>query len=174
MIADIHPTPRPRQSKTYVPLDEERQELLAFAQVLNGIDAQAHAPGQAVLVGPHGERLPIPSELFEVLEQVANALAFGDGVTVMPYAAKLTTQEAADFLGMSRPTLIKLLEAGEIPFEKVGRHRRVTLRDIDEYRERAGIERRAALADLARDSLEQPTPPASTTRLRRRNEAERT
>jgi excisionase family DNA binding protein len=149
MVAGADLTSRSRQGRTYFPQRDEREELLAFAQVLNGIDAAPGRPGQAVLVGPDGEQRAIPAELFEVLEQVANSLALGDGVTVMPYAARLTTQEAADFLGMSRPTLVKLLEAGEIPFELVGRHRRVTLRDVVGYQERMQSARRAALAELA-------------------------
>lgn len=116
------------------------------------MDAAPGGPGRATLVGPDGKERSIPAEIFEVLEQVANALALGDGVTVMPYATRLTTQEAADFLGISRPTLVKLLESGVIPFELVGRHRRVTLRDIVDYQERARADRRSALADLARAS----------------------
>lgn len=142
-----------RPSKTYLP-DQEREELLQFAQVLNGIDLAAGEPNQAKLVSPDGQQIPIPAELFKVLEQVANVLALGDGISIFPYAAKLTTQEAADFLGMSRPTFVKLLQAGEIQFETVGRHRRVMLRDVVAYQERAQVERRAALAALAKDSVE--------------------
>lgn len=152
-MATVEKVARLRQSKTYLPA-HEREELLQFAQVLNGINISVGKPGQAMLVGPDGKQVPIPAELFQVLEEAANVLALGDGVSILPYAAKLTTQEAADFLGMSRPTFVKLLQAGEIDFEMVGRHRRVTLRDVVEYQARAQRERRTTLAELAKDSIE--------------------
>lgn len=152
-MATVEKVARLQKSKTYLP-EHEREELLQFAQVLNGIDVSVGEPGQAVLVGADGEQVPIPAELFQVLEEAANVLALGDGITILPYSAKLTTQEAADFLGMSRPTFVKLLESGAIPFEMVGRHRRVMLRDVVEYQAHAQSERRAALAELAKDSIE--------------------
>lgn len=142
-----------RQSKTYLP-DHEREELLQFAQVLNGINVAIGEPGHALLVGPDGKQVPIPAELFQVLEEAANVLALGDGISILPYSAKLTTQEAADFLGMSRPTFVKILQSGAIPFEMAGRHRRVMLRDVVDYQDRAQSERRSALAELAKDSIE--------------------
>ncbi len=152
MAAEATSPSRPQQSTTYFPERDELEELLAFAKVLNGLDASQGRPGQAMLVGPRTEQRPIPAELFRVLGQVANALALGDGVTVMPYASRLTTQQAADFLGISRPTLVRLLESGRIPFETVGRHRRVRLRDLDAYEERSRADRRNALAELARET----------------------
>ncbi|MGL5824651.1 MAG: excisionase family DNA-binding protein [Nocardioides sp.] len=152
-MSTVEKSARLRQSKTYLP-DLERAELLQFAQVLNGINITADTPGHAMLVGPGGKQVPIPAELFRVLEEAANVLALGDGISILPYAAKLTTQEAADFLGMSRPTFVKILKSGAIEFEQVGRHRRVTLRDVVSYQTRAQGERRAELAELAKDSIE--------------------
>ncbi len=161
--------PRSRESRTYLP-EQEREELLAFAQVLNGIDTALGKPGQAMLLGPDGQQRTIPAELFEVLEQAAKLLALGDGVTIMPYAAKLTTQEAADFLGISRPTFVKLLESGAIPFDTVGRHRRVLLRDVVDYQDRSRSERRAALTELARDTATGPRLPIGVPALKRESE----
>jgi excisionase family DNA binding protein len=76
---------------------------------------------------------------------VVEAMSRGQAVAIAPVHQRLTTQEAADMLGVSRPTLVKLLESGEIPFEQPGRHRRVRLVDVLEYRDRSSVRRREAL-----------------------------
>ncbi len=91
------------------------------------------------------DSLVVRPETLQVLRSVVEALASGQAVTIAPLHQRLTTQEAADLLGVSRPTLVKLLETGEIPFEQPGRHRRVRLVDVLACRERASLERRAAL-----------------------------
>jgi excisionase family DNA binding protein len=76
---------------------------------------------------------------------VTNALAAGEGITIVPQGMTMTTQQAADFLGISRPTLVRLLEAGDIAYDKPGRHRRVRLEDLVAYQANFRAERRAAL-----------------------------
>lgn len=98
--------------------------------------------------------------MYDVLRQVAEALSSGMGVNVAPLSALLTTQEAADYLGISRPTLVRILERGEIPMEKPGRHRFVRLKDLVEYQDQAKGRRRAALEA-------QPSPRTTTSTPRR-------
>lgn len=83
--------------------------------------------------------------LVDLLAQIAN----GNAVTLVPVHAQLTTQEAADLLNVSRPFLVKLIEAGEIPFQKVGTHRRLRADDVFAYRQAQEQRSRHALTALA-------------------------
>lgn len=110
-----------------------------------------HAPAQgAALVGPDGSTVDLPAELYRLLRDVVDILSQGRAVTIAPHNTQLTTQEAADLLGISRPTLVKLLEQGNIPFELRGRHRRVMLADLVDYQQRLKISRRHALDEMSR------------------------
>lgn len=94
------------------------------------------------------DALVIPRPTAILFAQILGALAEGRGVQIIPKETELTTQQAADMLNVSRPYLISLLESGQIPFRKVGRHRRVTFEAIMEYRRRDEVVRRAAADDL--------------------------
>ncbi|MQA63883.1 MAG: helix-turn-helix domain-containing protein [Actinophytocola sp.] len=78
------------------------------------------------------------------------ALAQGLAITIAPTHTVLTTSEAADLLGVSRPTLVRLLEAGEIPYEQPARHRKVRLDDVLAYKQRAQRARAAGLDEMVR------------------------
>lgn len=105
-------------------------------------------PRSPRLVGPGGEEYVLPAKVFEVLREVVSAMAEGKAVTIAPIHQQLTTQEVADFLRIRRPALIELLDAGEIPYEHVGRHRRVRLIDALEYQRTRSERRREALDEL--------------------------
>ena len=97
------------------------------------------------LMSPDGKRILLPHEIFDALSNVVKAMVEGQAVLIAPVHQRLTTQEAADLLGISRPTFVKLLETDEIPYERPGRHRRVLLVDVLDYRNRRSTQRRAAL-----------------------------
>lgn len=82
------------------------------------------------------------------LERVLEALANGADVAVLPLDAEITTQEAADLLGISRPTFVKLVESGHIPCRTPGVHRRLKVADVLAYRDAQEAERRAAFGEL--------------------------
>jgi excisionase family DNA binding protein len=107
-----------------------------------------------LLLGPDGEQVPLPAEVYRVLVQVVEGMREGKAITVIPQGQRLTTQEAADFLGVSRPTLVKLLEQGSIPYEQPGLHRRILFSDLLHYSRQRRAERRAALDHLTEDASE--------------------
>lgn len=94
------------------------------------------------------EPLVLPRPTVEMFAAILAALAAGQGVQLMPLNGVVTTQQAADMLNVSRPYLIGLLEQGEIPYTLVGRHRRITMDDVMEYKRRDDRRRRAAATAL--------------------------
>lgn len=108
----------------------------------------------ALLIGPDGEQVPLPEEVYRILVKVVEGLREGKVITVVPRTQRLTTQEAADFLGISRPTLVKLLEQGQIPYDQPGRHRRILFSDLLMYQQHRREERRAALDRMTGDASE--------------------
>lgn len=115
-----------------------------------------HHAEPAALLGPDGEQVPLPIEVYGILVKVVEAMRAGKAITLAPLDQRLTTQQAADLLGISRPTLVKLLDGNEIPYEQPsgGRHRRLRLSDVLDYRERRRAERRSRLAEMTRQAAE--------------------
>jgi excisionase family DNA binding protein len=110
--------------------------------------------GPPALVGASGERLVVPPTVYEVLRKVVGLMAEGKSVTLVPDNQVVTTQRAADLLGMSRPFFIKLLETGAMAYHRVGNQRRVYLRDVLEFARKRDEERQAALDRLSRQAVE--------------------
>lgn len=129
---------------------EDLEAMLDLSKFLDQVSTPA------ALVGPDGQTVALPLEAFRVLRQVAQAMRVGKAITVAPIDQLLTTQEAANFLGISRPTLIKLLESGEINFERpaASRHRRVRLHDVLDYQQHKRAQRRTELDQLTQEAAE--------------------
>ncbi|MGB9195529.1 MAG: helix-turn-helix domain-containing protein [Terriglobales bacterium] len=104
----------------------------------------------AKLVGPDGKAQVLPNNVYSFLCQLLADLTSGSSVTILQSNALLTTMEASKMLGMSRQFLVNLLEKGEIPFIKVGTHRRTYARDILAYKAKRDAARRKVIDDLAR------------------------
>ncbi len=106
------------------------------------------------LIGPDGERIALPQSVFRVLRQIIYHMLRGRTIFIVPDNKELTTQEAAEFLNISRPYLIKLLEQGEMPFAFVGSHRRIRFSDLMDFKARQYAERKSAIEEMAQISQE--------------------
>ena len=138
-------TPAAGRDRTYLP---PAGELVAQ---IEGLLSQ-HSHSGIKLVSSDGQTVELPDAFLGILAQVAAAMQQGLAVSVAPVHQTLSTQEAADLLGVSRTTLVRLLESGEIPFAQHSRHRKVTLSDLLEYRSREPQRADQALADLVADA----------------------
>lgn len=98
--------------------------------------------------------IAIPTSALRLLLDVLTEIGQGNAVSILPVQAELTTQEAADALNVSRPFLVQLLEKGDIPFHKVGTHRRIRYLDVLSYKKQIDAERNKALDLLAAQAQE--------------------
>ncbi|MBT8223910.1 MAG: excisionase family DNA-binding protein [Dactylosporangium sp.] len=139
-----------------MPAEDERASLVQLTELL-------HEGTGALAVSRGGPEIAVPRSVRDVLTRIADVLASGRGVAIVPVDRELTTTEAAGLLGVSRPTLIKLLESGEIGYSRPNSSRRVPLDQVLAYRDRRGQTRRAILDELTADAVEmgmydQPAP----------------
>jgi excisionase family DNA binding protein len=102
----------------------------------------------ARLIGPDGHEIALPTSVFHALQRVVDAMSRGVTIALVAQGKELSTKQAAELLHVSRPFLVRNLLGKEIPFEKVGSHRRVRIEDVLAYRERRGRARRALLDDM--------------------------
>lgn len=110
---------------------------------------------QIELSTPSGsQRVMVPVSALRMLVEILTQVGAGNAVSIIPIHAELTTQEAADLLNVSRPFLIAALDRGEIPFRRVGTHRRIRYEDVLTYKERIDSERKKNLEELAAQAQE--------------------
>ena len=111
---------------------------------------------EAKLAGSDGKTQQLPPSLHSFLSQVLGDLEAGKSVTILENNEALTTMEAARVLGVSRQFLVQLLEGNQIPFHRVGAHRRVYTRDLLAYKVDRDA-RRKIWDDLVRAEIEDGT-----------------
>jgi excisionase family DNA binding protein len=133
-------------STPVTPSEQERKLIETFARALEKVPAN-HA--QITVDGKTVDSLAVPQPVFEVLKLVADQMAKGRAISVVPTKMLVTTQQAAEFLGSSRQHVVKLLMAGEIAYEKVGTHRRIPIEDLMAYKQRRQSTRDDALRRLS-------------------------
>lgn len=114
-------------------------------ETLRGLEALVRYGRPATLVGLDGQRVELPDAVNDLLVFVVDAAKHKEVLFLMHEDAALTTQVAARFLGVSRPYLLRLLDADKLPFHRVGTHRRIMLCDLQAYQARRDEDRRQKL-----------------------------
>jgi excisionase family DNA binding protein len=124
------------------------EEIASAAEAATALAANRDK-GAIVLSGSNGTTLRLAPAISDLIVDVLGFIARGDLVTIAPFSAMLTTQQAADILNVSRPHLSGLLKDGKIPFTPVGSHRRVRFEDLMSFKEHRDKGRNEALEKLA-------------------------
>lgn len=111
-----------------------------------------HGPTARLRVIDGNHDFDVPVGALRMLVDILAHMAEGHAVSLVPIHAELTTQQAADFLNVSRPFVVGLLEKNALPYRKVGTHRRIQFRDLLTYRERSLQQGKQLADELAAES----------------------
>ncbi len=129
-----------------VPTPEIVKAARALAELLPSEAEGAHL---SLLDRRSGSAAELPPAVISMLRQLLEQLGAGRSISIVPAEAELTPNEAADYLSVSRTFVLKLLDAGQIPFRRVGSHRRIRFGDIRDYEKRQRCRADEAMEEIA-------------------------
>ncbi len=135
-----------------LPSEDDAKQAAEVSRKLAAIIGHGDAARLRLIDGE--EDITVPVGAVYLLADILNQMAQGNAVSLVPIGHTLTTQQAADFLNVSRPYLVRLLETGKMPFTKVGRHRRIKFEELMKYMQRVDEESRQAADNLTRETQE--------------------
>lgn len=119
---------------------------------LRALSSSLRGSARTVRVRAGNADASVPRDAFELLLNILGQMAHGNAVTIVPVHAELTTQQAADFLNVSRPFLISLLKRRVLPFRRVGTHRRIRVEDLLRHKHQDEMRRQSVLDERAADT----------------------
>jgi len=130
------------------PTKQEQQMAMESYNALHAMLEQLKTKNPQIEIEESHEKIRIPLRALKLLAHILKVTSQGTPISIVPIATEMTTQAAAEFLGCSRPHLVKLLEDGAIPFTKVGKHRRVRFENLMDYKKKQHAEREALLIEI--------------------------
>ena len=105
-----------------------------------------------VLWDRHNKEIPLGEEIFDLLRSILIDLSQNRAIQILPHDMELTTVQAAEFLQVSRPHLVKIIKDGLLPCRMVGTHRRVKLVDLMKYRDDMAAAGKVAREEITKDA----------------------
>ena len=135
-------------------IDASPAERVSIEQFQEAMGQRSQPVRFGSLRSPDGQDISVPEPLFRVLCEAAKNLVAGYQVIIAPFQHQLTTQEAADFLNVSRTYVCRMVDEGQIPSEKIGRHRRIQFGELMEYKKRRMAQKKESLINLIRETEE--------------------
>lgn len=133
---------------TCKPSKEEQKIALESYDALDAVLATLQSENPEIEIEETHEKIRIPLNALKLLAKILKVTSQGKPISIVPMATEMTTQAAAEFLGCSRPHLVKLLEEDEIPYTKIGKHRRVKYEDIELYKKKMKARQKSHLIEI--------------------------
>ena len=118
------------------------------------VEAVLENPGEKLVLIIDGKEFKPSDQLSTAFLRLVAEVAKGNSVSIEALDTLMTTQEAADYLGYSRPTLIKLVDEYKVPVRKVGKHRRVTFHEVQKLQNQIQARQQQAIRDLQKLEVE--------------------
>lgn len=135
------------EEKKHPTRQEQRIAMNSFKKLAAVLDQITSENPEIEIVGTHS-KIQVPYNLLQTLMKVLKVTGEGKLIRIYDVDAEMSTQAAAEFLGCSRPHLVKLLEQGEIPFFRKGTHRRIRLDDLEDYKKKQFAAREKLLIEI--------------------------
>lgn len=130
------------------PTKKEQQTAMESYKALSAAIEQLTSKEPEIEVEETKEHIKIPIKALKILGEILKAMSEGQPISIVPLATEVTTQKAAEMLGCSRPFLVNLLETGEIPFYRVGKHRRIKMEDVIKYKKKIKEKQRKRIIEI--------------------------
>lgn len=136
------------------PSKEEQKLAMESYDALVAVIDELKSDNPEIEIEETEEKIKIPLKALKLLARILEVTSQGKPISIVPIATEMTTQKAAEFLGCSRPHLVKLLEDGKIAFTKIGKHRRVRFEDVLNYKKEMKQNQKANIIELMKSDEE--------------------
>ena len=136
------------------PSKEEQATAFESYNALEAVLKELKNKSPEIEIEETHDKIRVPLKALKLLAKILKAMGDGKPISLVPVAAEMTTQSAAEFLGCSRPHFVKLLEEGKIPFTKIGKHRRVKFEDVSHYKDQMKKEQENLIIQMMKSDEE--------------------